>query len=137
MVRIRYINKGVWKLQRFGAFFVLEGTAFRCFILVPVPLVRLWGSIGTRIPIWDVCNCPLILYISGYLNNGNFQKSRISRSSYEAWKMNSLNCFKPDEVDEPMKSPDQQKCLIVKKHCYIFVKIVFKCTWFEIIWIIC
>ncbi len=36
-------------------FFVLEGTAFRCLILesVPdVPLVRFWGSIGTRIPIW-------------------------------------------------------------------------------------
>ena len=44
-------------MPRFGAFFVLKGTAFRCFILEPVPdvpLVRLWGSIGTRIPIWDV-----------------------------------------------------------------------------------
>jgi hypothetical protein len=43
-------------LPRFGAFFVLKGTAFRCFILEPVPdvpLVRLWGSIGTRIPIWE------------------------------------------------------------------------------------
>ncbi len=43
-------------MPRFGAFFVLKGTAFRCFILEPVPdvpFVRLWGSIGTRIPIWD------------------------------------------------------------------------------------
>jgi hypothetical protein len=43
-------------LPRFGAFFVLKETAFRCFILEPVPdvpLVRLWGSIGTRIPIWE------------------------------------------------------------------------------------
>ncbi len=42
-------------MPRFGAFFVLKGTAFRCFILEPVPdvpLVRLWGSIRTRIPIW-------------------------------------------------------------------------------------
>jgi hypothetical protein len=57
MVRIRYVHMGLWKLPRFGAFFVLKGTAFRCFILEPVPdvpLVRLWGSIGTRIPIWDV-----------------------------------------------------------------------------------
>jgi hypothetical protein len=56
MVRIRYVHMGLWKLPRFGAFFVLKGTAFRCFILEPVPdvpLVRLWGSIGTRIPIWD------------------------------------------------------------------------------------
>jgi hypothetical protein len=56
MVRIRYVHMGLWKLPRFGAFFVLIGTAFRCFILEPVPdvpLVRLWGSIGTRIPIWD------------------------------------------------------------------------------------
>ena len=40
-------------LRRF--FFVLKGTTFRCYILEPVPdvpLVRLWGSIGTRIPIW-------------------------------------------------------------------------------------
>jgi hypothetical protein len=44
-------------LPRFGAIFVLKGTAFRCFILDPVPdvpLVRLWGSIGTRIPIWEI-----------------------------------------------------------------------------------
>ncbi len=43
-------------MPRFGAFFVLKGTAFRCFILEPVPdvpLLRLWGSIGTRIPIWE------------------------------------------------------------------------------------
>jgi hypothetical protein len=43
-------------LPRFGDFFVLKGTDFRCYILEPVPdvpLVRLWGSIGTRIPIWD------------------------------------------------------------------------------------
>ena len=56
MVRIRYVHMGLWKLPRFGAFFVLKGTAFRCFILEPlpdVPLVRLWGSIGTRIPIWE------------------------------------------------------------------------------------
>ncbi len=42
-------------MPRFGAFFVLKGTAFRWYILEPVPdvpLVRLWGSIGTRIPIW-------------------------------------------------------------------------------------
>ncbi len=57
MVRIRYVHMGLSKLPRFGAFFVLKGTAFRCFILEPVPdvpLVRLWGSIGTRIPIWEV-----------------------------------------------------------------------------------
>ena len=45
-------------MPRFGAFFVSKGTAFRCFILEPVPdvpLVRLWGSIGTRIPIWVAC----------------------------------------------------------------------------------
>ena len=55
MVRIRYVHMGLWNLPRFGVFFVLKGTAFRCFILEPVPdvpLVRLWGSIGTRIPIW-------------------------------------------------------------------------------------
>ena len=42
-------------LPRFGPFFDLEGAAFRWFILEPVsdvPLVRHWGSIGTKIPIW-------------------------------------------------------------------------------------
>ena len=60
MVRIRYVRMGLWKLPRFGAFFVLKETAFRCFILEPVPdvpLVRLWGSIGTRIPIWVAFIC--------------------------------------------------------------------------------
>ena len=74
MVRIRYVHMGLWTLPRFGAFFVLKGTAFRCFILEPVPdvpLVRLWGSIGTRIPIWDaaftyhlVCNEDLLYRFS-------------------------------------------------------------------------
>jgi hypothetical protein len=44
------------KIAALRCFFFLKGTAFRCFILEPVsdvPLVRLWGSIGTRILIWD------------------------------------------------------------------------------------
>ena len=44
-------------MPRFGAFFVFEKTALRCYILEPVPdvpVVRLWGLIGTRIPIWGV-----------------------------------------------------------------------------------
>ena len=52
---------GLQKLPRFGVFFVLKGTTFRCYILEPVPdvpLVRLWGSIGTRIPIWVVVKTP-------------------------------------------------------------------------------
>ncbi len=48
-------------MPRFGGFFVLEGIAFRCLILEPsqtcqidvTKLVRLWDSIGTRIPIWE------------------------------------------------------------------------------------
>jgi hypothetical protein len=37
--------------------FVLEETAFKFFMFEPVPdvpWVRLWGSIGTRIPIWVI-----------------------------------------------------------------------------------
>jgi hypothetical protein len=37
MVRIRYVHMGLLKLPRFGAFFVLKGTAFRFYILEPVP----------------------------------------------------------------------------------------------------
>ena len=49
-------SHGTVKIAALRRFFVLKGTAFRCYILesVPdVPLVRLWGSIGTRIPIWE------------------------------------------------------------------------------------
>ena len=63
MVRIRYVHRGLRKLLRFGDFF-LEGTVFRCFILEPVPdvpLVRLWGSIGTRMFIWVVAPCTVQL----------------------------------------------------------------------------
>jgi hypothetical protein len=60
-------SHGTGKIAALRCFFVLKGTAFRCFILeaVPdVPLVRLWGSIGTRIPIWD---------INQFLNVGIFE----------------------------------------------------------------
>ena len=51
-------SQGTVKIAALRCFF-LEGTAFRCFILEPVldvPLVRLWGSIGTRISIWGTMN---------------------------------------------------------------------------------
>ena len=32
---ILYVHRGLWKLPCCGAFFVLEGTTFRCFILEP------------------------------------------------------------------------------------------------------
>ena len=50
-------SHGTGKIAALRCFFVLKGTAFRCFILKPVPddpLVRLWGSIGTKISIWVV-----------------------------------------------------------------------------------
>jgi len=57
-------------LPRFGALFVLEGTAFRCFILEPVsvvPLVRLWGSIRTNIPNWVIMLSNDIIGIKNHL----------------------------------------------------------------------
>ena len=50
-------SQGTVKIAALRCFLVLEGTVFRCYIFeaVPdVPLVRLWGLIGTKVPIWVV-----------------------------------------------------------------------------------